>query len=63
LGLWMFYLVSPLLNLLPIVYIPISIYLFARCAWLLRQAVPHAEAAWAAETQAPAAIPAAAAVV
>lgn len=63
LGLWVFYLVSPLLNLLPIVYIPVSIYLFARCAWLLRQAVPHAEAAWAAETQAPAAIPVAAPVV
>jgi hypothetical protein len=54
-GLWIFYLVSPLLHFLPLVYIPLSIYLFARCAWLLKQAAPHAEAEWAAETKAPAA--------
>ena len=51
LGLWMFYLVSPLLYFLPLAYIPLSIYLFARCGWLLQQAIPHAEATWAAETK------------
>jgi hypothetical protein len=51
LGLYLFYLVAPLLHFLPVIYIPLSVYLFARFALLLRQAVPHAEAAWAAETK------------
>ncbi|MDB5327969.1 MAG: hypothetical protein JWM57_3538 [Phycisphaerales bacterium] len=51
LGLWMFYLVSPLLYFLPLIYIPLSIYLFARCGRLLTQAIPHAEATWAAESK------------
>lgn len=50
LGLWMFYLVSPLLYLLPLAYIPLSIFLFARIAVLMQQAAPHAEQAWASES-------------
>jgi hypothetical protein len=50
-GLYFLYLVAPLLHFLPLIYIPLSIYLFARFALLLRHAVPHAEAAWAAETK------------
>lgn len=54
LGLWMFSLFAgPLLHLLPLVYIPLSVYLFARGAVLLNRAIPHAEAAWAAETKLP----------
>jgi hypothetical protein len=50
-GLWIFYMLAPLAHFLPLIYIPLSIYLFARFAVILRQAVPHAEAAWAAETK------------
>lgn len=53
LGLWMFYLFSPL-HFLPRVYVPLSICLFARCGWLMRHAIPHAGAAgaaWAAESK------------
>ena len=55
LGLYAISLLWPLLHFLPLIYIPLSVYIFARCAWLLSRAAPHAEAAWAAETKSPAA--------
>jgi hypothetical protein len=48
---WIFALLRPLANLLPIVYIPLSIYLFVRFALMLQRAVPEAEKAWASETR------------
>jgi hypothetical protein len=51
LGIYALALLWPLLHFLPLIYIPLSIFLFVRFAILLRQAAPHAEAAWAAETR------------
>ncbi|MGC4032987.1 MAG: hypothetical protein QM754_14870 [Tepidisphaeraceae bacterium] len=56
-GLWMFYVISPLLHFLPLAYLPLSIYLYSRSAWLLRSAIPHAEEAWQRESASPAAVP------
>lgn len=53
LGLWFLYLLSPLLYLLPLVYIPLSIYLIVRCAILLKKAAPEAEQTWASESVTP----------
>ena len=44
-------LIRPFLDLLPLIYIPLSIYLFIRFALLLQRAVPEAEKAWASETK------------
>jgi hypothetical protein len=55
-GLWFLYLLSPLVSLLPLVYIPLSIYLFIRFALLMQAAAPIAEAEWKSESREPAAI-------
>lgn len=50
-GLFFLAVFGSLLNLLPIVYLPLSVYLFVRFALLLQRAIPEAERAWASETR------------
>ncbi len=52
-AIWIFALLRPLANILPLAYIPLSIYLFIRFALMLQKAVPEAEKAWASETKVP----------
>jgi hypothetical protein len=54
-GIWFLYLLSPLVYLLPLAYIPLSVYLFVRFALLLQRAAPDAESHWAKESRPPAA--------
>ena len=51
LGIWFLYMLAPLAYILPILYIPLSIYLFIRFALLLSRAAPEAEKSWASETK------------
>ena len=50
-GFWILMLARPLIDLLPLAYLPLAIYLFVRFALLLRRAIPDAEHAWASETR------------
>lgn len=50
-GLWIFMLARPLVDLLPLAYLPLAVYLFVRFALLLHRAIPDAERAWASETK------------
>ncbi len=50
-GIWFLYLLSPLAYIVPILYIPLSIYLFIRFALLLSRAAPEAEKSWASESK------------
>ena len=50
-GIWFLYILSPLAYILPILYIPLSIYLFIRFALLMSRAAPEAEKSWASETK------------
>ncbi len=52
-GLWFLYLLTPLLHFLPLIYIPLSVYLLARCGYILNRAVADAESTWANETKQP----------
>jgi len=51
LGIWFLYMLAPLAYILPILYIPLSVYLFIRFALLLSRAAPEAEKSWASETK------------
>jgi hypothetical protein len=50
-GIYFLYLLSPLAYILPVLYIPLSVYLFIRFAMLLSKAAPDAEKHWASETK------------
>lgn len=49
-GFWVLMLARPLIDLLPLAYLPLAIYLFIRFALLTQRAIPDAERAWASET-------------
>jgi hypothetical protein len=53
-GFWVFMLARPLIDLLPLAYLPLAVYLFVRFALLLHRAIPDAERAWGSETRSPA---------
>jgi hypothetical protein len=50
-GLWFLFLASPLLYVLPIVYLPLATVLLARFARLMQSTAKDAEQNWAAETR------------
>lgn len=50
-GVYFLYLLSPLVYILPLLYVPLSVYLFIRFALLLSRAAPEAEKSWASETK------------
>jgi hypothetical protein len=51
-GLYFLWLLVPFAEFLPVIYIPVSIYLFIRFALLMQAAAPEAEKSWASETKA-----------
>lgn len=50
LGFYALYWLTPLLSLVPLAYIPLSIYLLAHTAWFTSRAIPQARATWHSET-------------